>query len=153
MRIVEELPDSVVTLLDGTDLEGRIGQVVLLIVADEGVPRIASLSVGEVLAIDSRTLAATLYESSRTSTALAAGGVGLLAIVDDGGLVKITVGAQVLGIDGGRRTFRLGVRSVEVDSVPYARLVHGMEFELIDHEQQVLERWRSQLAGLKEVMS
>jgi hypothetical protein len=151
MHISHDLPEPVMRLLDGDDLEAKVGQVVLLTVADGRTPRIASLSVGELLALDRRTILATLYERSRTGRALAATGSGLLLFVDDGGLLKVEVEAEVVAAQGGRATFHCTVVVVERDEVPYARVTRGIEFELVDRQDQVMARWRSQLSEMKEL--
>ncbi|HEY4152186.1 MAG TPA: hypothetical protein VGM38_02580 [Pseudolysinimonas sp.] len=145
------LPTSVATLLDGQDLESRIGVTLLLIVSGDEWPRVASLSVGEVLAVGAGHLMLTLYASSRTSQALAARGRGTLFLVDDGAIVKIQLVAEVVSSTDGRTVFRARVDAVECDEVPYARVSHGIEFELIARQEQVTARWRAQLQQLKEL--
>jgi hypothetical protein len=145
------LPDSVRVLLDGTDLENRIGVTILLIVSGEDWPRVASVSVGEVLAVSGDTVMLTLYDSSRTAQALASRGRGTLFLVDAGAVVKVEVTAAVAGSGDGRTVFRCAVARVERDEVPYARVTHGIEFELIAKQEQVTARWRAQLQQLKEL--
>ena len=147
-----ELPASVCALLDGADLEAKVGAALQLAVSDDaGWPRVASISVGEVLAVSAARVLLTLYTSSRTAAALGARGRGLLLLVDDGAIVKVELAASRLTEGSGRTTFDCAVVGVERDEVPYARVTHGIEFELVAHEEQVLARWREQLDGLKEL--
>jgi hypothetical protein len=95
----------------------------------------------------------TLYTQSRTSAALVDRGRGLLLLVDDGAIVKVEFAATAVGSKDGRTTFDATVRGVERDEVPYARVTSGIEFELVSHQAQVLDRWRSQLDGLRELAS
>jgi len=149
-----ELPASVRALLNGSNLEAKIGVVVQLAVSDDaGWARVASISVGEVLAVSPNRLLLTLYTGSRTAAELGTRGRGLLLLVDGGGIVKIELEVSRLGEGSGRTTFEGNVVGVERDEVPYARVIHGIQFELVSHEQQVLARWREQLNGLRELAS
>jgi hypothetical protein len=149
-----ELPASVRALLDGSDLEAKLGLTLQLAVSDDaGWPRVASISVGEVLAASATRVLLTLYTSSRTAAELAARGRGLLLLVDDGAIVKVELEVSRLDGGSGRTTFDGTVVGVERDEVPYARVTHGIGFELVAHEKQVLMRWRAQLDGLKETAS
>ena len=149
-----ELPESVRALLDGTALGSKIGIALQLAVSDDaGWPRIASISVGEVLALSGQHLLLTLYTHSRTSAALADRGRGLLLLVDDGAIVKVEFDAVSVGSGDGRTVFDAEVRGVERDEVPYARVTSGITFELVSHEAQVVDRWQSQLDGLRRSAS
>ena len=154
MTRLTEIPPSVRLLLDGTDLGVKIGEALQLAVSDDtGWPRLASLSVGEVLAVSATRMLLTLYTSSRTSAQLASRGRGLLVLVDDGAIVKLEFQASQLDESSGRTTFQADIVGVERDEVPYARVTHGIGFELVADEEQVLARWRAQLDRLKELAS
>jgi hypothetical protein len=149
-----ELPASVHALLDGSGLEAKVGTALQLAVSDDaGWPRVASISIGEVLAVSRTRLLLTLYTTSRTAVGLAARERGLLLLVDDGAIVKVELETSRLGDESGRTTFDGAIVGVERDEVPYARVTHGIGFELVAHEEQVLARWRTQLDGLKELAS
>lgn len=149
-----ELPASVRALLDGTGLDAKVGEVLQLAVSDDaGWPRVASISVGEVLAASATRLLLTLYSRSRTAAALEGRGRGLLLLVIDGAIVKVEFTASRLAERDGRTTFDGVVAGVERDGVPYARVTEGIRFELVDREEQVLARWRAQLDGLRELAS
>lgn len=139
-------------LLDGSDLESKIGVTVLLVVNGEGPwPRVASLSAGEVLVRGDEILM-TLWEHSRTTAALRAAGAGLLHLADGGGIVRIGVRVAPIEADTGRGrvTFRGVVEQVEQDVVPYATVTNGITFELTDRGG-ALERWRRQLDALRGI--
>ena len=145
------LPASIMSLLDGSELESKVGVTLLLVVSDDaGWPRIASLSVGELFAARPDELLLTMYERSRTTQALISRGRAVLHVVDDGAILKVNLGAEVLGSADGRTTFRCTVDAVERDEVPYARVIHGIEFELV-RESGALTRWARQLDELKEL--
>jgi hypothetical protein len=149
VRESNDVPAGVAALLDGTRLEHKVGTTVLVAAADGGWPRIATLSVGEVLVADPRTVAFTMYRASRTAGAIAASGHALLLAVDDGAVVRLRV--DVRGVDAeddGRRTFVGNVVGVERDAVPYARVTSGIEYEVLDPAATV-SRWRRQLDALR----
>src|SRR5262245_7451329 len=78
------LPESVYRRLVGTDLDGESGFTLSLVTVDESrYPRIALLSVGEVLALDEGRLAMALWPGSTTTRSLSASGMGTLAVVAD----------------------------------------------------------------------
>jgi len=148
----ERMSESMQALLDGDDLDSKIGTTLLLIVPNgTEMPRVASLSVGEVYAPSATELYLTLYETSRTTKQLVAGGRALLMGVDDGAIVKVELSAQPLDATsaiGGRTIFRAEIDAVERDEVPYARVTSGIRFELVDGASAV-ERWQRQLDELK----
>lgn len=150
------LPESVFRVLDGDDLAAKIGITVLIAANAAEGPRIATLSVGEVLTTSARELLLTLYRSSRTTAAILETGRALLMLVDDGAIVKIRVETAEVPDSGaesaGRLVLRGNVVSVERDEVPYARVSHGIGFELLDGEAAV-RRWIDQIAGLRRVAS
>ncbi|OZM77065.1 hypothetical protein [Pseudonocardia sp. MH-G8] len=139
-------------LLDGSGLKSKIGVTVLLVVNDEAAwPRVASLSVGELLVRGDEVLM-TLWERSRTTAALRAARAGLLHVVDGGGIVRIGAGFDPIDVEtgAGRVTFRGVVEEVELDVVPYAVVTHGISFELTDPDDAIA-RWEQQLDRLRQV--
>jgi hypothetical protein len=144
------LSDPLLALLDGSDLDAKIGTTILFVAAEPGGwPRIATLSVGELLAVSPEEVLITLYRSSRTTQAAAATGRATLMAVEGNGLVKIEVVLESIDVDSpGRTVFRATVVTVQHDEVPYARVTHGVEFELVEGTRAV-ERWRLQLDELR----
>ena len=143
------LPRGLRALLDGSDLESKVGETLVLIATDSGGwPRVATLSVGELLAISDSHLLVTLYRTSRTTQAIEASRRALLVAVEGDGIAKVQLELEMLDVaSAGRTTFRATVVSVEHDEVPYARVTHGIGFELVDGTRAI-ERWRMQLAEL-----
>jgi hypothetical protein len=148
------LPAGLVDLLDGSDLERKIGHTLLILAAGEdGWPHAATVSVGELLAVTSRELLLTLYAGSRTTAALAFSRRALLMTTAEGGVVKVALDVRPLTAedsDQHRRVFHCTVASARVDTVPYARVTHGIGFQLVD-EGAALTRWKKQIEHLKEL--
>jgi hypothetical protein len=149
------LPADIARLLDGSDLETRVGITLLVIsTGEDGWPRAATLSVGEVLAPNADEILLSLYATSRTTAAITSSGRAMLLLTHKGSIVRVMLEAS--GVTdpaadaAGRRTFRARVADVEVDAVAYARVTHGIEFELLDHGE-AMSRWAGQLAELREV--
>jgi hypothetical protein len=144
---------DVVALLDGTDLETRVGFTLELITVDaDGCPRVALLSVGEVVATGDRTLALALWPGSRTTANLERTAQALLAFVNDGAAYRLRLQARrrtdVLVAGDERAVFDAPVVSVTRDEVPYARLRSGITHELSE-PAQALARWRATVAALR----
>jgi hypothetical protein len=82
----DQLPDSLRQLLDGSDLASREGLTFLLLTTDDaGWPHLAMLSVGEVVAMDDRTLRAGLWLHSSTSKNLTRAGRAMLTLCEQSG--------------------------------------------------------------------
>ena len=149
----QSLPESLSRLLDGSELERKVGTVLELVTLDEhGWPHVALLSVGEVLAVSPSELRLALWASSGTSANLRRTGRGLLAVVHDGAYLKVRFSAEPLpAIAAGERTltaFAAQVAEVDADRVGYATLTGGIGFEL-DEPGPVLERWRDVVEDLR----
>lgn len=149
-----ELPDPLLDLLSGDDLERKEGETLLLLtVADEGWPRVALLSVGEVLAISSRELRLALYPASTTTANLTRVGRATLAAFAGGAAYYVELDARRLddlhGPHAVLARFTGEVRSVRKDLVGYAELVSWVRFRLVDRDR-VLRRWRETVSSLRE---
>jgi hypothetical protein len=151
-----ELPETVRELLDGTDLASREGLTFLLLTSDEaGWPQLALLSVGELLALDSRRLRAALWLHSGTTKNLSRHGRATLALVANGSgyYVRLTTrrGEDLnLGAEGRLALFELQVDDVQEDSADYATLTSGVTFQLKQPEQ-VVPRWQQTVAAMRAV--
>ena len=152
--IGQELPAAVRSLLDGSDLASREGLTFLLLTSDEhGWPQVAMLSVGEVVAIDPRTLRAGLWLGSGTTRNLSRSGRATLMLVADGNGYYIRVSARRgddldLGADGRLAYFVLQVEDVQEDSADYATLTSGITFRL-KQPDQVVPRWQHTIDSLR----
>ena len=144
---------DVVALLDGTDLEAAVGLALELITVDaDGWPRVALLSVGEVVAVGDRALALALWPGSRTTANLERSGGALLALVAGGAAHRVALEARratdVLVRGEPRAVFHATVLSAARDEVPYARLQSGITYELAE-PTETLGRWRATVAALR----
>jgi hypothetical protein len=150
--VTTELPADLLALLDGTSLEERVGETILVLAnGDDGWPRVATVSVGELLATGPASLLLTLYTTSRTSEAVRRVGRALLLFARKGGITRVAVGvAETTGPDAARAVFLCAVERVEIDAVPYARVTHGIGFEVLDADA-VIPRWRRQLEELRAI--
>lgn len=148
---IADLPAGARDLFNGSDLASKVGATAQLIaVADDGWPRVALLSAGEVLVTDD-TVMLTVYAASRTTGAARSSGRAVLLVVTDESIVRIALKLEELDAAqslGGRTTFRGTVASVEQDRVAYARVTGGIGFELHDPEP-VIERWEQQIELLR----
>jgi|SRR5580658_1806310 hypothetical protein len=146
------LPSGVVELLDGHDLEAGVGLTIQLLTADEsGWPRVALLSVGEVLVLDDSILRLALWPGSRTTANLTRTGRATLAFVHDHASYTLQVEARRaadLAEPAERAVFCGRVAALQRDEVPYAVLTTGIAFDLPD-PAPVLERWRTTIDALR----
>jgi hypothetical protein len=144
------IPASLADVFDGRRLGAKVGETILLIAGVE--PRVAALSVGEVLVIGDR-VGLLLYAGSRTCAAVRETGRALLLGVADGGLVRVRLDVTVSGaaVPSGRSAFVGTVAEVELDRVGYAQVTSGITYELGD-PASVVERWEHQIEALEEAM-
>lgn len=146
------LPAPVMALLDGRNLEQKVGHTLLLVACEpEGWPRMAMLSVGEVLAVSDQEVRLALYADSGTTRALQASGKALLVTILDRVSYKIRLQGRAVAEDDAEVPadvqFVCEVRRVDEDRVSYATVEHGIEFTLTD-ESAVLERWQRSIDRL-----
>jgi hypothetical protein len=146
------LPTDVVALLDGNDLDARVGFTIELLTVDaESWPGVALLSAGEALALDDSTVRLALWPGTRTTANLTRTGRGVLAFVHDGAAYTLrleTCRAADLVEPAPLAVFDGRVAAVRRDEVPYARLESGITFDLSDRPA-VVTRWRSTIGELR----
>jgi len=111
------------------------------------------LSVGELVAVDARTMHAGLWLHSGTSRNLTRTGQATLVLVADGNGYYIRLTARRgddldLGADGRLAYFVLQVEDVQEDSTDYATLTSGVTFAL-KHARQVVPRWQHTVDALR----
>jgi hypothetical protein len=151
---VPNVPGAVAGLLDGADLESRVGLAFELITAGaDGWPRVALLGAGELLAPrhDPTTVLLALWPGSQTTANLERAGRALLAVVHDGAAWRLGLEARRLAdleAPEPRAVFEARLASLQRDEVPYARLVSGISFELPD-PGPVVARWRATVDALR----
>jgi hypothetical protein len=147
------LDDHALQLLDGHDLEGKVGIALELVtVAEHGVPHAALLSAGEVLAFGRDRVRLALWPTSQTTANLRSRPSALLTFVAAGGFYGIELSVQ--RYDGAELPelafFDADVAAVDRDEVPYAQVTTGVSFTLPEADA-VLQRWARTVAALREV--
>jgi len=150
---MDRLPEGLRRQLDGADLEAKVGETFLLLTVDEdGFPRVALLSAGEIVAVSERELRLALWPGTTTSGSLARDGRATLAAFGEGAAFYVRLRARALdalgGAGGELTAFAARVEAVREDRVDYARITHGVGFELGDRES-VLPRWRATVEALR----
>ncbi|HEY1297832.1 MAG TPA: pyridoxamine 5'-phosphate oxidase family protein [Chloroflexota bacterium] len=149
-----QLPDSIRQLLDGSQLAEREGLTFLLLTNDEdNWPQVAMLSVGEVVAVDARSLRAGLWLHSGSSNNLTRSGQATLVTVANGNGYYVRLSAERgadldLGSEGRLAYFTLRVEDVQEDSTEYASLTSGVTFAL-KYPDQVVPRWQHTVDALR----
>lgn len=144
------LPGPVAALVDGTDLAGKVGQTISLVSIDEqGWPRLALLSIGEVYSRSGTDIKLALHAGSGTTAALTGSGRALLNTVLGGVNYRIRVRVQRADRAQSPLAFFVGhIVGVDEDRVAYAELTSGITYSLND-EEAVVTRWSRQLDQLQ----
>ncbi|MQA86963.1 MAG: hypothetical protein GEV03_20615 [Streptosporangiales bacterium] len=147
------LPEGVVELLNSSSPEGPV--LLLLSTDEDGWPRQAMLSLGELVVVDDRHLRLGLWSSSTTTRNLTARGrATLTAVLEGTGLsIRLSVRREedlTLAGGGDLACFTATVEEVTADEVPYAELTSGVTFRLRDRDA-VQRRWTETRAALREV--
>jgi hypothetical protein len=147
-----QIPDALVSYLDGNDLANKVGSALRLSTVDsDGWPHAALLSPGEVLALDSRRIRIAMFPKSGTAENLRRDGRLTLTLPFEKGLCEMRMRAhqikkEVEGVP--LHFFEATVEDVRKHVVPYADVLTGVTYSL--HEgQTVLERWSRQIAALR----
>lgn len=127
----------------------------MITVDAQGMPRVALLSVGEVLAAADASIRVALYPTSSTTTNLRERGQTLLALVIDGACFQYQLSVQHVAprVVSGRELalFVMNVVAVRHDEVPYARMTSEATYRLLGQEAEVLDRWRQTITQLEEL--
>jgi hypothetical protein len=153
-----ELPATLLSLLDGSDLPARIGKAILITTVDaQGWAHPALLSYGEVVAIDARTLRLATYGGSRTTSNLRRSGRLTLCLIEAG--MAYYVKTRALERDSsahlpGLARFEATVEQVLSDQAredlePGARISSGIEFKDQRPAAVVLGDWATVLEALR----
>jgi len=153
-----ELPEALLSLLDGHDLPARLGKAILISTVDaQGWAHPALLSYGEVVAVDARRLRLALYGSSGTSGNLRRSGRLTLCLFEQGiayYLKAQAVEQQNAGLPSGLARFDAAVGRVLVDQAredlePSARITSGIEFDAGKTASDQLAAWTAVLTLLR----
>ena len=150
-------PDVLLEFFNGRAVEEKQGLASLLVSADaEGWPHVTLLSVGEVLVPDREHVRIAIWSTSSVARDVRATRKALLETVLHERVFKVELtierlhrhraappaGKELLFLDA-------GVRRVREDSVAYARVTRGHEYELVDADT-VVPRWNSVLTSLRD---
>ena len=146
------LPGSIKGLLNGRDLDDKVGETFLVItVSDDGWPHVAMLSVGEVVVAPNEEIRLALWAGTSTGANLARSGKGLLALTSDGAGYYLEITARAEGpltvADARLEAFSCSVNRVLADEVGYATLTSGIRFDLPDRVA-VVDRWQATIKAL-----
>ncbi len=150
-----ELSRDLLALLDGRELDSKVGETVLLLtVSDSGWPHLAMLSVGELLATGPNEVRMALWKGTTSGNNLRRNSKGTLALVHGGaghyielevtGTADLRVGGKSLDY------FVCGVAKALSDMVGYATLTSGIRFEL-PRREDVVSRWKRTVSAMREV--
>ncbi len=153
-----ELPATLFSLLDGSDLPARVGKAILIATVDaQGWAHPALLSYGEVVAIDRRRLRLATYGGSRTTSNLRRSGRLTLCVIEAGMAYYVKTRAleqhAAAGLPGLTR-FEATVDQVLSDQAredlePGARITSGIEFKDERAASEVLADWTAVLEALR----
>lgn len=149
-----ELGAELMALLDGTDLDSKVGETVLLLtVSESGWPHLAMLSVGELLATRPDEVRMALWRGTATGNNLRRTSQGTLALVSGGAGHYIEIELAVAGdLQVGTKTldyFACRVKKALSDAVGYATLTTGIRFEL-PRRADVVSRWERTVAAMRD---
>lgn len=150
-----ELNPDLLALLDGTDLDSKVGETVLLLtVSDSGWPHLAMLSAGELLATRPDEVRIALWKGTTSGNNLRRTSKGTLALVHGGaghyielkvtGTADLRAGAESLDY------FVCAVTKALSDMVGYATLTSGIRFEL-PRREDVVSRWEGTVRAMREI--
>lgn len=150
-----ELGPELRTLLDGTDLDGKVGETMLLLtVSESGWPHLAMLSAGELLSTRPDEVRMALWRGTTTGNNLRRTSQGTLALVYGGAghyieLEVISTGSLRVGTKS-LDYFSCSVKKALSDVVGYATLTNGIRFEL-PRREDVVSRWELTVEALRAV--
>src|SRR5229473_7526063 len=158
-KLGNELPATLLSLLDGNDLPARMGKAILITTVDaQGWAHPALLSYGEVVAIDARRLRLATYGGSRTSSNLRRSGRLTMCVIEAGMAYYVKTRAleqQASPKLPGLARFEATVEHVLEDQAredlePDARITRGIEFNDRRPASEMLADWAAVLKALRE---
>ena len=146
------LPDAVRARCRGPNRwSGADTMIELVTLGTDGWPHVAQLSVGELDLADDGLIRLALWNSSQSSAALASGAVALLLFIEAGSIfevrcklicfAKLHTGLALTG-------FLLAPVTVRDKQVPYAEILSGSRFRLLD-PVEVKGRWKEAQDALR----
>jgi flavin reductase (DIM6/NTAB) family NADH-FMN oxidoreductase RutF len=150
MTSLAELPDAVTALFDGTGLKDKQNAAAILATTDEdGWPRLAYLSAGEVLVHDPNRLSISLWPTSSSTLNLLRTGRGVLQAAARGAVWEARLNAtRRQTTNEGPAVFDAEVVEVRRNAAPYADVEWLIAFRLHDAPAAV-ERWERQIGRMR----
>ncbi|MFU1793772.1 pyridoxamine 5'-phosphate oxidase family protein [Paenibacillus azoreducens] len=147
-----ELSGELYELLNGRDLDTKQHEAMMLLtVTEEGWPHTAMISVGEVIAVDSKRLRLAIWPDTTTTNNMIRTEKATLALVYGGAAHNIKLALRRLpelpDAQHPRERFEAEIISARSDVAVYADLTTGIQIDLKD-ESSVIERWRETLTEL-----
>jgi hypothetical protein len=139
------MPIEILDFLNGDDLDRKLSQAIRISTVSEDVwPHAATLSAGEMLALDGSEVAMLLYEGSNTSRNLARDGRLTVTLPRDRGLSELRLREAAKKQEARHRFFAASVEDVRQHRSHYAEVVSGVTFRLHD-PTALLARWSRQI--------
>lgn len=156
----DEWPPALRALFDGTGLAGKEGFTASLAVADaDASVRASLLSIGELYAPDSRSVAFALWPTSRAARMLdSAARLGraraALTFVHEGAFYQVQLRVDALGDRGTLACFIASIDAADCQQVRYATLTSGIAFALPQEQRPaVIDRWCEQIDCLRRAVA
>ncbi len=140
------LPDALVNLLSGIDLDSKVGMACVLVTQGaDSYPHPAIVTPGELVAGDQSTLRLALYQESSASRNLRERRVGTLCLAHDGAGYYIKADAEPFPSGApaleGLAVFTLKPRHVLKDAEEGAEVTSGFRFKDLRGEAVLLSHW------------
>ncbi|CAE6806179.1 hypothetical protein R70006_05536 [Paraburkholderia domus] len=146
-----DLPESITTLCNGWDLESKFDTAIELLTFEPGgFPHVAHLSSGELQLDSHGRLRIALWSSSQTNANLRNMACATLMFICADGLYEVRcrcVAMQPLPDHDTLDAFLMHPLSVRDKSAPYAQVLSGIRYRLVDTET-TLQRWYRVQAAL-----
>lgn len=147
-----EISSSLYELLNGMNLEDKQHEAMMLLTVTEDLwPHTAMVSVGEVVAIDQKTLRLSLWLGTQTTGNIIRSGKATLVALHDGVAHYVRLELSRLPELSmplhPRERFEAKVVSVREDTAKYAEINSGVKITLKDPDE-VLIRWRETILEL-----
>jgi len=148
-----EISDDLLELLNGEHLEQKQHEVMLLMtVTEDGWPHNAMVSVGEVVALDKKTLRIALWPGTNTTQNCIRNGKAVLVAVYKGKVNYVRLSLKRIGILEGAKhpleRFSAVVASFKEDVAQYADITSGIRIQL-KNADEVLTRWEETVKETK----
>jgi hypothetical protein len=149
------LPEPLVRLFAGDDLQSKIGFAAVLVTpsAADAYPHPAIVTPGEMVTGDAQTLRVALYENSTASRNLRANGAGTLALAHEGAAYYVKFDAEPFPSEApefaGQAVFTFRTRHVLKDAEEGAEVTSGFRFKDLAGDAALLSRWEPMVSALR----